>query len=91
MSKVYFSTPIKCNNILNIIVICGDMNRLNELFEKNIFDLVIEKASFDSIFSIPNEEDLKRLVRNIFNKIHYIMKPNGIFISVSIKKKGIIN
>lgn len=89
MKNQYFTTPIKCNiTQTNNLVICGDINRLNELFEKDLFDMVIEKASFDSIFSIPRENDLQRVVRNMFTKIHYILKPNGIHISVSIKNKG---
>jgi hypothetical protein len=59
---------------------------MTELFEKDSFDLVIEKAGLDSI-TTKETPDVPQLLKKIFHEIYAILKENGVMITISIKNR----
>ena len=76
MKKTYENTSI---NYMQC-----DFNRLNEYFNQNEFNMIIEKAGLDSIATKNSPEVPEKLV-NIYEKIYYVLKNNGIILSMSSK------
>ena len=72
----YRNTKIK-------FIVC-DFNRMNEMFEKNKFDVIIEKAGLDSI-AVKGTPEVPFTLQNIYEKMFYVLKNNGIVLSVSSK------
>jgi ubiquinone/menaquinone biosynthesis C-methylase UbiE len=70
------------NTKINFLV-C-DFNRMNEMFEKNEFDIIIEKAGLDSI-AVKNTPDVPISLFNIYEKMFFVLKNNGIVLSISSK------
>ncbi len=65
----------------------GDYLRLFDYFQNNSFDMVIEKAGLDSI-ATKNSDDVPLLLKEVYEQIYYVLKPGGIFISISNKNFG---
>jgi ubiquinone/menaquinone biosynthesis C-methylase UbiE len=57
---------------------------MNETFNENSFDLVIEKAGLDSI-ATKESEDMPYLLQTVFSQIYSVLKPGGHLLSFSIK------
>ena len=75
--------------------LCVDFYRLEQFFSSHEFDIIIEKAGLDSI-AVRESPEVPKLLLNVYEKMHYVMKPNGIVLSVSSKnptfwKKNALN
>jgi|LauGreDrversion4_2_1035121.scaffolds.fasta_scaffold477215_2 ubiquinone/menaquinone biosynthesis C-methylase UbiE len=57
---------------------------MNESFNENSFDLIIEKAGLDSI-ATKESEDMPFLLKSVFSQIYSVLKPGGYLLSFSIK------
>jgi hypothetical protein len=57
---------------------------MNEIFNINCFDLVIEKAGLDSIAN-KSTPDVPHLLRSAYNQIYSVLKPGGYVVSFSNK------
>ncbi len=57
---------------------------MNEKFQDNSFDLIIEKAGLDSI-TTKETPDTPNLLKAVFNQIYSVLKPGGYILSFSIK------
>lgn len=55
-----------------------------DYFPNNCFDCVIEKAGLDSI-ATKESEDVAFLLKQAFDQIYNVLKPGGVFISISNK------
>lgn len=76
MATIYSDTKINFQ-------IC-DFNNMSIFFEKNAFDIIIEKAGLDSI-ATKGTNDVPDLLYKIFKNIHYILCDGGILLSFSSK------
>ncbi len=65
----------------------GDYLRLEDYFQRNSFDCVIEKAGLDSI-ATKETEDVPQLLKTAYEQIHYVLKNGGLFVSISNKNFG---
>ena len=68
----------------SISYLCVDFNRMDKFFDENQFDVIIEKAGLDSI-AVRNSPDVPKLLFNIYEKMHKVLKVNGIVLSISSK------
>ena len=68
----------------SISYLCVDFNRMDQFFDENQFDVIIEKAGLDSI-AVRNSPDVPKLLFNIYEKMHKVLKVNGIVLSISSK------
>ena len=82
MKRIYKTKKIKFE-------VC-DFNNLKMNYGKNSFDIIYEKAGFDSMLS-KWENDMPDLVFKIFNDIHYILRDGGIFLSFSSRNTDFWN
>ena len=76
MANIYKDTNINYQ-------VC-DFNNMDIFFEKNEFDVIIEKAGLDSI-ATKGTNDVPDLLYKVFKKIYYVLCDGGIFLSFSSK------
>lgn len=60
-----------------------EMDILNMTFPRNTFDVVIDKATLDSVLCA---EESSRLIQTMLKQIHRVLKPYGMFMMLSYAK-----
>lgn len=83
-SKIVINQMIQKFQGKKINFLCADFLHLDNIFEKEEFDIAIEKAGLDSI-ATKETPDVPDLLYIAYNQIHYVLKENGILLSVSSK------
>lgn len=79
MKKKYADTSIRFMAV--------DFTKMNEVFSKEEFDVIIEKAGLDSI-ATKETPDVPFLLQSVYDKMYYVLKPNGLVLSISIKNNA---
>lgn len=63
---------------------------MNENFEKESIEIIIEKAGLDSIATKETPE-VPQILKKAYQQIYYVLKPKGIVLSFSIKNQEFWN
>lgn len=63
---------------------CVDFTQLENTFEPQQFDIIIEKAGLDSI-ATKGTPEVPDLLYAVYRQIYYVLKNDGIFLSISSK------
>jgi len=62
---------------------------LCDYYPENTFDCVIEKAGLDSI-ATKDTDDVGFLLKAAYEQIYSVLKPGGVFVSISNRNCGIL-